>query len=119
MLTLKEEGLLLNIIKHCEKINLKIKGLSKEKFAKDEDVIEIICFNIFQIGELAKNFTPQFIKKYSNQPWKQIKGMRDKVAHGYGTIDLDRVWYTAIEDISPLLTYCRKILKENEAASRR
>ena len=46
----------------------------------------IICFNILQIGELAKNFEPSFIIEYNNVPWKQIKGMRDKVAHGYGTI---------------------------------
>ena len=39
--------------------------------------------------------------------------MRDKVAHGYGTIDLDRVWDTAQRDIKPLLDYCQKIISEN------
>lgn len=72
MLTVKEKGLLLNIIKHCEKIETKVHGLTKKNFENNEDVVEIVCFNIFQIGELAKNFTPQFIEKYSNQPWKQI-----------------------------------------------
>lgn len=46
-------------------------------------------------------------------PWSSIKGMRDIVAHGYGTIDLDRVWQTAFEDIKPLREYCEQIINEN------
>lgn len=113
MLTIKEQGLLRNIIKHCEKIIEKTNDLSREKFDKDEDVVQIICFNILQIGELVKNFEPSFIAKFNEIPWRQIKGMRDKVAHGYGTIDLDRVWDTAQRDIKPLLDYCQKIITEN------
>ena len=114
MLSVKEKGLLLAIIKHCDKINAKMNGLKREQFDKDEDVVQIICFNILQIGELAKNFEPSFISKYNAVPWSKIKGMRDKVAHGYDKIDMDRVWNTALNDINPLLDYCQKIIDENE-----
>ena len=114
MLSVKEQGLLINIIKHCNKINEKMLNLTREQFDKDEDVVQIICFNILQIGELAKNFSPEFLKQYNGVPWQQIKGMRDKVAHGYGTIDMDRVWFTALDDINPLLDYCQQILDENK-----
>ena len=113
MLTIKEKGLLLNIIKHCNKIELKMASLTITKFDEDEDIREIICFNIFQIGELAKNFEPEFIRRYNGMPWKQIKGMRDKIGHGYGTIDLDRIWDTAVKDIKPLNDYCKEILDKN------
>ena len=110
MLSVKERGLLESIIAHCDKINDKMKSLTREQFDKDDDVVQIICFNIFQIGELAKNFDSAFVTKYNGVPWKQIKGMRDKVAHGYDKIDLDRVWFTALEDINPLLEYCQELL---------
>ena len=97
----REKGLLVNITKHCLKIKEKMVGLSREQFEKDENVFQIICFNILQIGELAKNFTETFINTYNKVPWQQIKGMRDKVAHGYGTIDVDKVWLAALEDIDP------------------
>ena len=113
MLTIKEKGLLLNIIKHCNKIELKMASLTREKFDKDEDIREIICFNIFQIGELAKNFEPEFVKKYDGVPWKHIKGMRDKIGHGYGTLDLDKIWDTATQDIKLLNEYCKEILETN------
>ena len=89
-------------------------GLTREDLDTNEDVLQIICFNILQIGELPKNFEPAFIKEYSKVPWRQIKGMRDKVAHGYGSIDKDRVWRTALNDINPLLSYCQEILDLNE-----
>lgn len=114
MLSIKEKGLLLNIVKHCTKILKKVNCLTKEQFDNDEDVFQIVCFNILQIGELAKSFEPTFIKHFDKVPWNKIKGMRDKVAHGYGTIDVDRVWNTAIKDIKPLLEYCNLILEKDE-----
>lgn len=115
MLSTREKGILKSIIKHCNKINEKMVGLTREDLDTNEDVLQIICFNILQIGELAKNFEPSFVEKYNKVPWRQIKGMRDKVAHGYGSIDKDRVWRTALNDINPLLSYCQEILKSNEA----
>lgn len=110
MLTIKEQGLLLGIIKHCDKIIEKVSCITKEHFFENDDYIQIVCFNILQIGELAKNFDSSFTNKYNQVPWKHIAGMRDKVAHGYGTINIDIVWETAINDIKTLKDYCSKIL---------
>ena len=111
MLKAKEIGILKTIIKHCNRINNKLKKVKQSDFIKNDDLIEIVSFNILQIGELAKKFDSDFIKKYPDVPWKKIKGMRDKVAHGYGSIDLNKVWVTANKDIDELLDYCEKILK--------
>lgn len=113
MLNIKEKGILLCIIEHCQRIEGKIIGATRETLDTNKDIEEIICFNILQIGELTKNLSLDFISKYPQVPWKKIKGMRDIVAHGYGTIDLDQVWKTASEDIKPLREYCELIMKEN------
>ena len=113
MLTVKEKGILLYIIDYCKRIEGKIVGATRESFDEDIDITEIVCFNILQIGELAKRLNDEFITKYNGVPWKNIKGMRDKVAHEYGTIDLDQVWNAATNDIKPLREYCEKILNEN------
>ena len=113
MLAIKEKGIIINIIRHCYRIETKIKGLSFESFCNDEDVKEIVSFNILQIGELVKNLSLDFLKKYSDMPWKDIKGMRDWVAHGYGTINLKEVWDTSINDIKLLKDYCEIIVNEN------
>ena len=104
---------MLYIIKHCNRIEKKINNLSFEKFISNEDIKEIVSFNVLQIGELAKNLSPDFLKRYPQMPWKDIKGMRDRLAHGYGTIKLEEIWRTATRDIRSLRVYCEQIIKEN------
>lgn len=113
MLTVKEKGILLYIIKHCYRIETKINGVSFETFLSNEDIKEIISFNVLQIGELAKNLSPEFLEQYPGMPWKDIKGMRDWVAHGYGTINLKEVWKTATNDVKSLREYCEEIIDKN------
>lgn len=113
MLTIKERGLLINIVKHCDRIEETLEGLTKEKFDSDCIIKDALCFNLLQIGELAKKFEPNFIKEYGSAPWKKIKGMRDIIVHGYGTILFDKIWKTVTQDIKPLKEYCEKILAQN------
>ena len=51
---------------------------------------DVLCFNLLQIGELAKKFDPNFVKEYGSTPWKEIKGMRDRIVHGYDTVLFDK-----------------------------
>ena len=53
------------------------------------------------------------MEEYNKIPWKYIKGMRDIIGNGYGTIDMNRVWVTAKEDIIELRKYCEYILNSN------
>lgn len=113
MLNIKTKGLLLNIIKHCERIEEKIQECNKELFNSSDDIKEIVCFNLIQIGELTASLDVDFINQYTGIPWNKVKGMRNRIVHGYGTIAIDRVWKTATEDIKPLREYCDKIIKDN------
>ena len=47
MLDVKDKGRLFQIIKHCLKIEKKMSDVTLEDFEDDEDLREIICFNIF------------------------------------------------------------------------
>ena len=57
---------------------------------------------MFQIGELANGLSVEFIKEFNKMPWKQIIGMRNRIVHGYDTINFEIVWRTAIESIPEL-----------------
>ena len=114
MVDVKDKGLLLQIIDHSLRIEKKIEKLDKDDFYENRDNQDIVCFNVLQIGELVAHFSMNLTKIYSNIPWKKIKGLRDIIVHGYGTIDWDRLWETATNDIKPLREYCEQILNENK-----
>ena len=112
MLDIKDKGIILQIIKRCDRVNEKISSLNLNDFNINEDMKEVICFNLFQIGELAKGLSDEFVKKHNKIPWKQIIGMRHRIVHGYDTIDLEIVWNTAIDSIPELREYCVEISEQ-------
>ena len=59
--------------------------------------------NIEILGEAAKLLSDETKKKYSNLPWKDIAGTRDKLIHDYFGVNIDIVWDIAKNDI-PLLS---------------
>lgn len=111
MLTIKDRGILLQIIKRCNRVIDKIVDIDKKEFGLNDDIKEIVCFNLFQIGELANGLSVDFTKEHNKIPWKQIVGMRNKIVHGYDTVNLEIVWNTANESIPELKEYCKNILK--------
>lgn len=110
MLTIKDKGILLQIIKRCNRVIEKVSNISEIEFSIDEDIKEVVCFNLFQIGELANGLSIEFIKDYNKMPWKQIVGMRNRIVHGYDVINLEIVWDTANNSIFELINYCKYVL---------
>lgn len=84
MVSMKDKGILLQIVKRCNRITDKISVITQEDFNKNEDVKEVICFNLFQIGELANGLSEEFVKEYNGIPWKQIIGMNHSNFHAKG-----------------------------------
>ena len=110
MLGVKDKGILLQIIKRCNRVVEKVSNISETDFSLNDDIKEVVCFNLFQIGELANGLSVGFLKEYNRIPWKQIIGMRNRIVHGYDTINLEIVWNTAIKSIPELKEYCKEIL---------
>ncbi len=74
-----------------------VEGLSREEFLADTRTQQAVILNIVIIGEAATRLVaeyPEFVARYADIPWKQMRGMRNRMAHGYFDIDLNIVWET-------------------------
>ena len=64
------------------------------------------CMLIQAIGEGVKQIDKitdgELFLLQPQIPWKQVKGMRDHIAHGYFDINTDLVWSVISEDLDPL-----------------
>ncbi|MBQ9552130.1 MAG: DUF86 domain-containing protein [Clostridia bacterium] len=87
-------------------------GDSFAAFSSDPDYQKSVSFSLLQIGELSGKLSESFRKETSELiPWAAIRGMRNLVAHNYGSVSRDLVWKTILEDIPVLLSFCENQIK--------
>jgi len=113
-LSSKDILLLKTIVKYCENIEdfINVHGSDEEAFSEDL-VFQYGCaFSMIQIGQCAKDISPELRKKYPEVDWKGPAGFRDKMAHGYSSINISRFRHTVLGYIPPLLRDCKRILDE-------
>lgn len=100
---------------YCNEIEKTIKryGKSFDVFDNDADYQRSISFCILQIGELSGGLSQEYRQSTSNRmQWGPIRGMRNLVAHNYGSMSRDIIWETAISDIPVLKEFCEEQLTE-------
>ncbi len=81
-------------------------------FDQDGDYQRSVSFCILQIGELSGGLSQEYRKATAmRMQWGAIKGMRNLVAHNYGSMSRDVIWETAVMDIPALKAFCEEQLE--------
>lgn len=91
-----------DIIEAIDKIAVFIESMDFEAFSNDDKTIFAVVRAIEIIGEASKNIGEEIRNANSEIPWKEIAGMRDKLAHAYFGVSINRVWETAFVEIPKL-----------------
>lgn len=92
-------------LEYCE-------GLDFDTFMGNRMLQEACVFNILQIGELARNgLNEDFTATHPEIPWRQMYGLRNRIAHDYEGIRMKIVWETIEQDFPTLRTAISKILE--------
>ncbi len=89
-----------------------VEGLSKEEFLQDGKTRDAVCMNIIVIGEnaakLLEKHRDELESEHPDIPWKAMRGMRHRMAHGYEETDFEMVWETLRTYIPELIASLRK-----------
>ncbi|MDR2881508.1 MAG: DUF86 domain-containing protein [Azoarcus sp.] len=83
-----------------------VDGLAKEGFLEDKRTQQAVILSLIVIGEAATrvmNDYPEFSQAHAEIPWQSMRGMRNRIAHGYFEIDLNVVWETVQQWLPELL----------------
>ncbi len=96
-----------------------VDGLTKEDFLLDKRTQQAVILNLVILGEAATKALRDngpFLDKHPGVPWRSMKGMRNRVAHGYFSIDLEVVWETVQTALPELLEKLPSIRADAEAS---
>jgi len=101
-----------DIQESIRKIEKYTRGVSFEKFSRDEKLIDAVARNFLIIGEAVINIPKEIKAKNPDVAWKEIKGMRNKVVHEYFGIDEEILWKTIQGDIPVFKKQIAKLLRD-------
>ncbi|OYR64408.1 HepT-like ribonuclease domain-containing protein [Halorubrum ezzemoulense] len=91
-----------DILDGVEKIKRYTREMTYEEFVEDPKTVDAVLRNFEVIGEAAKNVPDDIRQEYDDVPWSEMAGMRDKLIHGYATVELQIIWTTVQEEVPAL-----------------
>ncbi|ACB93216.1 DUF86 domain-containing protein [Xylella fastidiosa subsp. fastidiosa] len=83
-----------------------VEGLAKEDFLEDKRTQQAVIMSLIIIGEAVTKVMDryaEFTQAHDQVPWRSMRGMRNRIAHGYFEINLDVVWDTVQSALPELL----------------
>jgi uncharacterized protein with HEPN domain len=80
-----------------------------DDFFADQKSFDAVCMNFIVIGEMVDRISDEFRRKNSALDWKNIKGLRNIIAHDYFGIDAEEIWGIIQLHIPALIKSIRKI----------
>ncbi|MBI3106626.1 MAG: DUF86 domain-containing protein [Candidatus Rokubacteria bacterium] len=85
----------------------------RSRAALDQDwVATLAVMQLLQIiGEAARRLSDDLRQQHPEIPWAQLISLRNRLIHGYDTVDLDRLWELLTVDLPALATALDRILE--------
>lgn len=105
------------MLENIERIASYIARMDRHEFQRDgrtrdavERCLEQICEAAFRLGDQAALLMP-------DQPWGDIRGMGNRLRHGYDWVSLSVVWHAIQDELPPLEADLRRALAQLAAGS--
>jgi uncharacterized protein with HEPN domain len=74
-----------------------VEGMHKDEFIADKRTQQAVVMSIIILGEAATRITgkhPEFTVAHPEIAWASMRGMRNRIAHGYFETNFEVVWET-------------------------
>jgi len=108
----KDEIALEKMLSYANELLSYIDGMGYNAFVSDRKTISACTFIIGQMGELVTVISENVQNEYLEIPWRNIKGMRNKIIHDYEKVDYLVLWKTIDEGIPQLIKSVQAVLDE-------
>lgn len=106
------EAYLRHVLDAIHRIDKHVSGVVKEDFLKEDSTAAAATVRELEIiGEAISNMPEAYRKQYKTVPWRLITDMRNRLIHGYFTVDYNIVWKTVSKDLPALKQQIQELLR--------
>ena len=92
-----------------------VEGMGKADFLEDKRTQQAVIMSLIIVGEAATKVMDgytEFTETHTQDPWRSMRGMRNRIAHGYFDINLDVVWDTLQTALPELLQHLHAVRQQ-------
>ena len=99
---------------HAERAREFLGERTLDQFLADELVEAAVIRCVEVVGEAARRVSEDTRQRAPEIPWPLITGMRNVLAHEYGTVVLDKVYEVVTDHLPDLLTHLAPLIESLE-----
>lgn len=102
-----------HIIDAAGRIQQYTADMDEASFLATPLVQDAVIRNIEIMGEASRNLekhAPDFTAQHPGIPWTEVYLMRNRLSHGYFSVDLSLIWKTIQRDIPELANAVRAVI---------
>jgi uncharacterized protein with HEPN domain len=79
-----------------------MKDVTRKDFEENEILVDSVMFRLIQVSENSERLSETFRMRHDRIPWHAMKGLRNRIVHEYGNVDLSVVYDTVDRDLPQL-----------------
>ena len=90
------------MLKYMAEIVKDIRNVSYESFVENKILQDAMMFRLIQVSEYSKRLSDEYKTLNVAIPWTAVLGLRNRIVHDYGNVDMSIVYETLSRDIPEL-----------------
>ncbi len=110
-----DDGIRLRHMLDAAKEAMKLAERKTSNDIENERLLNLSLVRLIEVvGEAANRVSAEGRSRYPNIPWPAIIGMRNRMIHGYDSIDFEILYKTINEDLPSLVAEIEKNISGND-----
>lgn len=91
-----------------------VEGVEEAAFLTDQEKQDAVVRRLEILGEAAGRVDESIRERFIDIPWREAIGIRNRVIHGYESVDAKIVWDTTQNDLPPLINLLKDMLAQKD-----
>lgn len=84
-------------------------GLTQDELESNEVLVDSVMFRLIRVSKNSGKLSDAFKASHSSIPWRAVKGLRNRIVHEYGNVDMSVIYNTLKNDIPVLIEELKNI----------
>ncbi len=101
-----------HMLDHAREAVEMTEGRSRSDLDADRQLNLALVRLLEVVGEAAARVPEDYRQQHPDIPWRDIADLRNRLIHGYDTVNFDILWSIIRKDLPPLIEMLERIVDE-------